>query len=339
MDAVLERRSRMGPTLSDKPADYILIASIWHSGSTLLTALLGAHRQMAAVGEMDRLSLQFARSDRADKPGRCGCGRRPLDCPVWSAVAKAVKETYHVDLVTHPYDWRVSDIGCEKDLRWRAPISMAVREGFKLLRYADYYHLPVLNRLARIFPARRLWVAHRLFAAQVIKSVTATRAVIDSSKERIDLSDIHHYGTGTIRIIFLTRQVYGAVWSRVKRMKARRDVERVTKQWVKTNRQILHLLHEIPLQDWIHITYEDLCAKPVDVLQRLCAVLGYPYDPAMERFGEMDQHIIAGNNRTRTFKIDAIQEDVTWKECLTPAEVECITRIARPMANRLGYSL
>jgi hypothetical protein len=339
MDALLEQRNRMGPAVKTSPADYIMIASIWHSGSTLLTSLLGVHPRMTAVGEMDRLSLQFARSGRTDKPGRCGCGLRPQECPVWSAVAMAVKEAYHVDLFTHPFDWTVSDIGREKDLRWHAPISLVTRESYKLLRYADYYHLPGLNRLADLFPTRRRWVANRLFAAQVIKSVTAAGAVIDSSKERIDLSDIYRFGTGTIRIIFLTRQVHGAVWSRVKRMKAKRDVERVTKQWVRINGQILHLLHRIPLQDWIHLTYEELCSKPVDVLQRSCAFLGFPYDPVMERFHDMDQHIIAGNNRTRSVKIDAIREDLTWKEELTPAEVARISRIAGPMANKLGYSL
>jgi hypothetical protein len=330
-----------GPTQATAqtvPAGYVQIASVWHSGSTLLGTLLGRHRQMTYMGEIDRLSLQFARAKRTDKPGLCGCGKPPMDCPLWSAVAHNVALKYRVDLSTHPFDWRVSDFGPEKDLKWRTPLKLLARECHRMVRYAEYYNVPVLKWLSLSSRSHHTWVQNRFFVADIIRTVTETHAVVDSSKDCLSIHDIYRYGAGVVKIIFLTRNVHGAVWSRIKNIKTGKDVNDKTREWVKTNRRLLHFLEKIPRHDWMYIKYEDLCANPAHTLQRVCDFLGHPYETAMVDTNDEDQHIIFGNPM-RNSKIRAINEDLTWKEGLTPTEVDHINRITRSTAARLGYQL
>ncbi|MGA0094470.1 MAG: sulfotransferase [Chthoniobacterales bacterium] len=61
----------------------VYIASLPHSGSTLLSLLLAKHPRVIALGEV-RLQLAKIRRD-ADQAGRgtCGCGLLIRDCPLW----------------------------------------------------------------------------------------------------------------------------------------------------------------------------------------------------------------------------------------------------------------
>ena len=317
-------------------ADYVYITSWGNSGSTLLELLLGRHPDMTSIGEIDRLSLQFARANRVDKPGVCSCGKRPMDCPVWAAVANAVKHSYGADLSEAPFSWRVSSIGSEKDLKWRAPFSLAARAWYRTFRTAEYDNLPGVKWLSFLSLAHRKWVEHRFFAADVIRSLTNAKAVIDASKDRVSMRDVYDYGTGRVKLLFLTRDVRGVVWSRAKRMKTRRTTEPIAKKWVRVNRGILRFLDGVPPHDWMHVKYEELCAQPIETLRRVCGFLGYPYDPAIENLNSFDQHTIGGN-RIRFSTIGVIKEDLSWKEQLTSAELEHIHRVSHPMMMRLGY--
>jgi Sulfotransferase family len=80
--------------MSDKadPLKIIFIASLSHSGSTLLDLMLNAHPDVVSVGELKQLG-RFA---RFEKPGRrrlrCTCGAETLiSCDFWSRVSALTK--------------------------------------------------------------------------------------------------------------------------------------------------------------------------------------------------------------------------------------------------------
>ncbi len=63
----------------------IFIASLSHSGSTLLDLMLNAHPELVSVGELKQLS-RFARFNKPKQP-RCTCGTPSLwDCDFWKSV-------------------------------------------------------------------------------------------------------------------------------------------------------------------------------------------------------------------------------------------------------------
>lgn len=62
----------------------VFIASLGHSGSTLLDLLMGAHPRMVGLGEIEA-TLRLAH-----KPQHaCTCGAEALDCPIWGRVLTA----------------------------------------------------------------------------------------------------------------------------------------------------------------------------------------------------------------------------------------------------------
>jgi hypothetical protein len=77
----------------DKPdkVKVVFIASLSHSGSTLLDLMLNAHPDVASVGELKQLG-RFARHE---KPGRrlsCTCGAESvLTCEFWTRVSRLTK--------------------------------------------------------------------------------------------------------------------------------------------------------------------------------------------------------------------------------------------------------
>src|SRR5467141_2186105 len=62
---------------------YILAAS--HSGSTLLTMLLGAHPEAFTVGELKATNLGDP------KRYRCSCGQLIKNCAFWARVSSAME--------------------------------------------------------------------------------------------------------------------------------------------------------------------------------------------------------------------------------------------------------
>ena len=65
----------------------IFIASLSHSGSTLLDLMLNAHPEVASVGELKQLG-RFARREKAHRKLQCTCGAASLwTCDFWSRVS------------------------------------------------------------------------------------------------------------------------------------------------------------------------------------------------------------------------------------------------------------
>jgi Sulfotransferase family len=85
----------------------VFIASLSHSGSTLLDLMLNAHPNVVSVGELKQLG-RFARFEKPGRRLRCTCGAKSLfDCDFWgrvSALTEAVVGRTIRDLNVENYD-------------------------------------------------------------------------------------------------------------------------------------------------------------------------------------------------------------------------------------------
>lgn len=61
----------------------VYIASLPHSGSTLLSLLLARHPRVVALGEVRLQIGKLRRRPDQAAEGWCGCGARLADCPLW----------------------------------------------------------------------------------------------------------------------------------------------------------------------------------------------------------------------------------------------------------------
>jgi hypothetical protein len=71
----------------------VFIASLSHSGSTLLDLMLNAHPDVASVGELKQLG-RFARQEKVRRKLQCTCGASSLwACDFWSRVSGHTRST------------------------------------------------------------------------------------------------------------------------------------------------------------------------------------------------------------------------------------------------------
>lgn len=68
----------------------IFIASLSHSGSTLINLLLGAHPMLVGLGEIDTVLQMSPEQLESEKVMRCSCGQRVGTCEFWQPAMAAL---------------------------------------------------------------------------------------------------------------------------------------------------------------------------------------------------------------------------------------------------------
>ncbi len=331
---------------------YVYIAGRGHSGSTLLTLLLARHPKVAAIGELANLSLQMARDESTRWVGRCSCVERPFECDVWGKVLREIGEEEGVDLEKHPFSWKISDVGMEEEFRHtafiRVPFVWARNRCWRLLRYLQYLSPAGIKQLFGFYKPQKTWAENRSTLVTKFATVCNVDATIDASKDPLDMLDIFYNATVPVKIIFLTRDCRGNVWSMLKRLAAgERRSERVvsaSREWVQVNGRIWRLVSDLPKSNWLHIRYEDMCSHPDETMKSLFEFIGLDsFDvsgvPSGPEGGADHGHTVGGNRiRFSNEKLN-IREDRAWREKLTAEELDLIVKIAGPLARDLGYDL
>jgi hypothetical protein len=74
------------------PRRVVFIASLGHSGSTLLDLVLGGHTRVVGLGEVGR-SVIPSGSEATDSPApSCSCGHEARDCTFWGGVLRRLAD-------------------------------------------------------------------------------------------------------------------------------------------------------------------------------------------------------------------------------------------------------
>ena len=326
---------------------YIYIAGRGHSGSTLLTLLLARHPRVAAIGELSLLSLQIARDESTRWVGLCSCGERPMECPVWGRILKEVENEENLDIARDPFSWRVSDVGMEEEHRSAAPLRVPFvwlrHRLWRLVRYLQYLSPRVLGKLLGFYKPQATWAENRSRVVSRLAAINQVDAIVDASKDSLDMLDVYHHATVPVKIIFLTRDSRGNVWSMLKRLKpgaSREDkVTPAAREWVKVNGRIWKLVQQVPEADCMHLRYEDLCRNPREVMNRLFAFVGLDaFDVVSARdASDREAHTIGGNKIRFSSEPLNIREDTAWSKNLTEQELHTIRSIAGALSDELGY--
>ena len=345
----MTRMAKDGQTQSKLPT-YVYIAGRGHSGSTLLTLLLARHPEIAAVGELSLLTLQIARDQNTRWVGKCSCGERPVDCSMWGQVLREIEEEEGVNISDRPFSWRISDVGMEEEFRGAAPIRAPLiwlrNRLWRAHRHAQYRLPAVLGKLLSVYKPQAGWARNRCTLVSKLARVNDVNGVVDASKDPLDMLDVYDYATVPVKVIFLTRDPRGNVWSILRRMTSKRSraasVTSAANEWVKVNFRIWKLFQKLPAADRLHLRYEDLCRRPEAAMEELFRFVGFnPVDvingSQLSANGLGSGHTIGGNKiRFSSEKLD-IREDTAWSNNLSAEELETIRGITGSLATELGH--
>ena len=319
--------------MNNKPK-LVYIVGRGHSGSTLLELLLNRSRNIASMGEVDLLPLQIFRDESTKWVGRCSCNKRPYDCEVWGKIISDIHSQFGVNIVKAPFSWRLSDVGTSEEFK-HPGLSESLRYGYHRLIRTAFYSISkkVPYPVDGVY---KEWVSRRDYVAKKYAELYGVEAVVDASKDQLNMRDIDNYSELEYKFIYLTRDVRGNVWSAIKRESVTAESE--AKNWTRLNNRILKMLSYVDKDKYCHVRYEDLCADSEAEISNIHKFVGINYAPVESNAEFSKRHTIAGN-KIRFREIESVRQDLAWMNKLSKDDLNTIRRIAGPTAERLGYKL
>jgi sulfotransferase family protein len=299
---------------------FVSVQTSAFSGATLLAFLLGAHPEIATVGEMNGLIAR-------ENPDTylCSCGQPIKECAFWRAVGDAMRERGHVFDVAH--------FDTELALGGPRPIQYLRRGSFRnntldAIRDALFLAWPGERRRVRALVARNV-----AFVESVLQ-VTGKRVFVDTSKDRLRLNALRRFSSLDVRAIHLVRDVRGVVASRLQRG-ALIDTREAARQWTRLHQRLQVVLQVLPEDKRLQVRYEDICRDAQGALVRLYDFCGVAPDLPLADFGATEQHIVG--NPMRLDHLREIRLDERWRNVLTPDQINDIHRVAGPLNYQYGY--
>ncbi len=318
---------------------YILSAS--HSGSTLLAMLLGAHPDIATVGELKVTSLGDA------DQYRCSCLMRIKECMFWNAITQRMaKRGFSFDITKAGTDIR----------------SGATPYGKRLLK--PLHRGPALEALRDAALAcsprwRREWsriqaLNHALMAS--VLEETGRSVIVDSSKIGLRLKYLLRNPALDVRVVRLVRDGRGVALTYLDpgrfadasdplrrgggagtlRAPTHRSMADAASEWRRSNEEAEAVLAQVSRSQWTEVRYERLCTEPTTTLASVFSFLGVQADVTISDFRARPHHVIGNGMRLDT--MSEIRLDERWKAELSPSDLDVFQSVAGATNRRLGYA-
>lgn len=300
--------------------NFTFVMSHSFSGSTLLSFLLGAHPEIATVGEM------FIARGVDPETYVCSCGARIAECPFWRKVSKEMaRRGISYDVRSNDASFSNNGIGRLPHLLLTAEPRGAVLE---TVRGAALALLPGTRRELD----RRLRVNAAL--AEVITEIRGARAFVDASKRPGRLLHLRRSPSLDIRVLHLVRD--GRAVARSASRNSRKSLEEGARSWALSIRDAERLRRLFPADRWLMLRHEDLCSDPDATLEKLTRFIGVSPAGRHADFRSTDHHIIG--NRMRLSNTSDIRLDERWRTELEPAQIDAVERVAGDTLRRYGYA-
>ena len=321
---------------------YILAAS--HSGSTLLTMLLGAHRDACTMGELRLAPGALGNIDRY----RCSCGALIETCPFWQQVATTMgRRGQELDLVDAGTDYgAVQARYAGRLLRplHRGPLLEGLRDAALALSGTWRKHVSATHR-------------RNADLAGAIMDIADGNILIDSSKVALRLKYLLRNPELQVKVIRLIRDGRGVALTytrpvefadavdpslRKGGMVGNREVTGLTMdqaahQWLRSNEEAERVLACMDRSRWLEVRYEELCTDPDATLRRVFEFLDLDPARAVWEFRSAEHHVIG--NGMRLDSTSEIRLDDRWRSTLTDDQLAVFDAVAGDMNQRYGYPL
>ncbi len=297
----------------------VYVASIGRSGSTLLELLLGAHPEIATLGELHLWPHEIA-AGTSRLP--CGCGS-PLDaCPFWAEMRRRVDPLAapppRLDAFREQMDYgrafRLERMG---DFWWNGSRSSADIDTYAANTYR------VVEAFADVAAEE---TGHR------------PRLLVDASKDPYRLNWLARSGRFDLTILHLVRDPRGFVHSERKnvgdvrgrallRLAARKSVG-----WRLHSALVRRTAALLPSDRYRLVRYEDLATEPARVIGEIQTLLGVAPDPTViTAFREHRYHAVGGNPMRH--RAGGIALDERWRTEL-PTSAQHLIRLLTLPASR-----
>lgn len=301
---------------------YVCMPGSPFTGSTLLGALLNEHPRCASIGAATGL---IGRTDLTTY--RCSCGKLFRECEFWREIGGRTAALGHPVDVYKTNFWntylrlsprRLVDVALVRSLRWSP-----------LTRARDAVVARVPSAAAGI--EQMGWNTWSL--ATAVLERTGKQVFIDTARDHQRPKFLARHPRLDVKVIHLVRDPRGNAASIVKHQGV--GIGEAARQWRHYNVEADRVRSWLPGDAWLSLRYEDLCADPPAVFDRIADFLGVARAPIQPARSSADRHIIGNAMRLR--QVSEIREDRSWEQRLNRADLDVIARVAGEASRSFGY--
>lgn len=317
---------------------YLLAAS--HSGSTLLSLLLGSHPEICTVGELKQTSLGDLQRYR------CSCGERIRQCPFWMAVG--------ADLATRGHDFLPGNGSTDLTFgasSWAKRLLRPLHRGPLLERARDV----ALALDVRWRPHLRRWQDANARLAEAVCRLSRRPVIVDSSKVGIRLKYLLRNRSLEVKVLRIVRDGRAVALTYVDpahfadardeqlrgggfggdRAEERLSMAEAAREWRRSNEEAEALLRGLSPASFRTVRYEEICADPHVALRPVLDWAGV--DPEVPPTLARGTYHVVGNG----MRLDSTREirlDDRWRTALRADDLATFDAVAGDLNRRLGFS-
>jgi hypothetical protein len=299
--------------------NLVYIASPSYSGSTLLTLLLGAHPQIATVGELKATAMGDV------DLYQCSCGSPIRRCHFWGTVAESLKRrNMQFDLADFGTHFRLARESKVGDRLLRARVRGPLLEGLRsaILRL----HPWASDRARRVLERNRTLI-------ETLCELRGTSTFLDGSKDPIRLMHLLRSQAWRVKVIHLIRDGRGTANSYMKHYRANMTVAAF--EWRDTHQECERIKRTLGPAASFTMRYEDLCSDPRGAMEALLAFIGV--DPSRITLDLRSPELHVLGNAMRLRSADEIRTDERWRIDLSTQELALFDRLVGNWNTGYGY--
>jgi len=259
---------------------FVYIASLSHSGSTLLDLLLGNHPKFVGLGEISKVLTLDAKEIDEHLHMACTCGARSEDCSFWGPLLSELKK-FEASAPIRKYDALVDHFYSLYDSDTQIVDSSKYRRGLETIADMPNVELQVLHLFKDV---RAFTTSHRK-------------------------STIPELEIGRLPILFSSEKFSEGLYS----ISIKNPIYLFWK-WYLRNRAMQKFIAAKKLPS-TNVSYDQLAQSPESVMQKLFSFLGFENPPTNLAPSKSQSHIFMGNPMIGDLeKMSKIRYDDRWKK-------------------------
>ncbi|MGQ0793025.1 MAG: sulfotransferase [Deltaproteobacteria bacterium] len=319
--------------------NLLYISSTIYSGSTLLSFVLGAHPEIATVGEPP-LGIHIKKFVTDEY--QCSCGNFIRECLFWRRVTEDMRRKgFDFDVANFDLDFEMA----RSNQTLNRLLAGSLGSNF-IEQTRDYVLSSVIPSFGNKLKAQ--CEKNRAFVESVLK-VTGRKCFVDASKEPLRIRYLAKVPSINLKVIHLIRDGRAFVNSflnkeatshggrdKMSREAVVKGAEYASVYWMKTYATTTRLAGLLPQDNYFRLIYENLCADTDAVLMKLFKFAGVDPEFKLSQYRSNDHHII-GNVMRLDSGNSEIKLDTKWRTQLGETERGVFESIAGRLNRELGY--
>lgn len=176
------------------------------------------------------------------------------------------------------------------------------------------------------------WAQPRAELMQCIAEISGRNWVVDASKSWQQLYLMERSGLFDLRVVHLVRDPHGIVHSYSKKYgRLRRGLSK----WLRHSTASTAIGMRMD-ERFMRVRYEDLASDPAATLEKICGLVGIPYEPSMLQYRKATWLGLGGNRMARRTD-ETITIDERWKTEMRPTERVVVDVFSAAFNRLFGY--